>query len=88
MVSSISGILSITGLVLMLSVFASVWNYSANGAVLLTGGVSGVAGAVSGWLGRRNGRTTLGELGLWVGLAVAAVTVVALLAGNYEVEFG
>ena len=67
---------------------AEAWNYSAEGASLLTGTVGG---AIAAWLAvvsRRTGSGMLSAAGLALGTAAFAVGAGMLLFGGYDIEFG
>lgn len=51
-------------------------------------GRRGVVGLVGAGLGRRWRSHRSGQADLWLGLAVVAVSTVALMVGEYTVEFG
>lgn len=81
----LSVMLALIGLLAIGSVFFQAWNYSAEGAVLLTGGIFGLAGTAIGMRSRSHGS---GQAGRWLGLVVAVASSVALLMGEYTIEFG
>ena len=84
MVSAISAILSIAGLVLLLSVLAGIWNYSVGPTIFIASALAGAAGAIAGFVARRAGASSLNTIGLWLGLLVIAA--VGLMAAFYTFE--
>ena len=86
--SAVAGLLGVVGALLVGSVLAEVWNYSAEGAVLLTGGAAGLVGTAAAARNRGPGAGALNSLGLWLGLAALVVAAAMLLVGGYEIEFG
>ncbi len=78
-VSAISAILSIAGLILLLSVLAGVWNYSVGPTIFIASAITGAAGTIAGFVTRRAGASALNTTGLWLGL-LDVVAVVLLMA--------
>lgn len=82
--SAISAALSIVGLVLLLSVFAGVWNYSVGPTIFIASLVAGAAGAISGFMARRSGANTLNTAGLWLGLLDVAAAMLLMAFYTFE----
>ncbi len=83
-VSAISAALSIAGLVLLMSVFAGVWNYSVGPSIFIASLIAGAAGAISGFMARRSGANTLNAAGLWLGILGAAAAVLLMAFYTFE----
>ena len=83
-ISMISAALSVLGLLFLVSVFAGIWNYSVGPTIFIVSGISGVAGALGGFIARRSGANSLNSSGLWLGVLV--VVAVVLLSMFYTFE--
>ena len=83
-ISAIAALLGLAGVLLLVSLFTPMWNYSVAGAVLLTATGLGVIAAVCGWIARKDGANTLNNLGLGLGLVTVAASVAMM--GYFTVE--
>lgn len=86
--AALSAILGVVAALLVISVPAAVWNYSAEGAVLLTGIIGAALAALLAFNSRRASSNALNLTGLALGVIVLAIGVFMLLFGGFEVEFG
>ena len=86
--AALSAILGVAAALLVISVPAGVWNYSAEGAVLLTGVVGAALAALLAFSSRRTGSNALNLMGLALGVIVLAIGTSMLLFGGFDVEFG
>lgn len=84
----LSALVALAAALLVGSVPAEVWNYSAEGGTLLIGTIGGAVAALLAWMARRGGGSALSSFGLVVGVLALAVGAAMLLFGNYGVQFG
>lgn len=86
--AALSAILGVVAALLVISVPAGVWNYSAEGATLVTGIIGAALAALLAFSSRRAGSNALNLMGLALGVIVLAVGAAMLLTGGFDVEFG
>ena len=87
-IAALSGLLGAAAAFFTFTVPAGAWNYSAEGASLLTGTVGGAVAAGLALLSRKTGGSALNTAGLALGTAAFAVGAGMLLFGGYDIEFG
>jgi hypothetical protein len=86
--AALSAALAAAAAFFIFTVPAGAWNYSAEGASLLTGTIGGAVAAGLAVLSRRTGSNALNTIGLALGIAALAAGASMLLLGSYEIEFG
>ena len=87
-VAALSALLGAAAAFFTVTVPLGVWNYSAEGASLLTGAVGGAVATSLAILSRRTGGNALTTAGLALGAAAFVAGSGMLLLGGYEIEFG
>jgi hypothetical protein len=88
LLAGLSGLAGAAAAFFTFTVPAGVWNYSAEGASLLTGTIGGAVAAGLAVLSRKTGGSALNTAGLALGVAAFAVGAGMLLLGSYDIEFG
>lgn len=86
--AALSALIAAAAAFFTFTVPAGAWNYSAEGASLLTGIIGGALATALALMSRRTGNNVVNLIGLVLGVAALAVGAGMLLFGGYEIEFG